>query len=375
MSKGTILYVGNFELPDKGASANRVMSNRKLFQSLGYRVVMLGVVHEEFPGIRISCYEGDIYEEACPQSTRAWAEHLVSTKNMEALAEQCGDVRMIILYNAPYVLFRRCYSRFHKKNIKVCYDCTEWTTVTEGSFVKRFVKKLDGGLIRRRLEKKTDGLIVISSLMKRTYQKVRHLLLLPPLVDVTDSIWHQTPGHCPEKFEFCFAGMLDGNKDSLDKIVEAFARIKGENAVLRIIGVTKEEFLAYYPDKMKFLSESVIFMGKLTHEKTLYYVNGCGCYIFIRQSDLRNNAGFPTKFAEAYTSGKPLIATDISDIRSYMDQSRGLILENLDISNIAEAMEEVMEHSELYQRNSLDPSFHYLSYRSDAKEWIEGITA
>ena len=169
--------------------------------------------------------------------------------------------------------------------------------------------------------------------------------------------------------------MLDGNKDSLDKIVEAFARIKGKNAVLRIIGVTKEEFLAYYPDKMKFLSESVIFMGKLTHEKTLYYVNGCGCYIFIRQSDLRNNAGFPTKFAEAYTSGKPLIATDISDIRSYMDQSRGLILENLDISNIAEAMEEVMEHSELYQRNSLDPSFHYLSYRSDAKEWIEGITA
>ena len=28
-----------------------------------------------------------------------------------------------------------------------------------------------------------------------------------------------------DKKEFCFAGMLDGNKDSVDKIVEAFANI------------------------------------------------------------------------------------------------------------------------------------------------------
>ena len=43
MKKGTILYVGNFELPDKGASANRVVNNGKLFKSLGYEVAFFGV--------------------------------------------------------------------------------------------------------------------------------------------------------------------------------------------------------------------------------------------------------------------------------------------------------------------------------------------
>lgn len=374
MSRGTILYVGNFELPDKGASANRVMSNRKLFQSLGYRVVMLGVVHEDFSGIRAADYQEDIFEEACPSSTKAWAEHMFSTKNMDALVRKYKDVKMILLYNAPYALYRRCYRQFHKRNIKVCYDCTEWTTVTDGNIIKRLMKKWDGGLIRKRLGKKTDGLIVISSLMENAYQKVDNLLLLPPLVDVTDPIWHQTPKHCPEKFEFCFAGMLDGNKDSLDRIVEAFARLDSEEAMLRIIGVTKEEFLTYYPDSGKYLSESVLFMGKQSHEKTLYYLCGCHCYIFVRQSDLRNNAGFPTKFAEAYTSGKPLIATNISDICQYLrTSSKGIVLEDMMTSTISNAMEEMMKHREQERSDELEQAFHYLSYAPETKRWLEGI--
>ena len=374
MSRGTILYVGNFELPDKGASANRVMSNRKLFQSLGYRVVMLGVVHEDFSGIRASDYQEDIFEEACPSSTKAWAEHMFSTKNMDALVRKYKDVKMILLYNAPYALYRRCYRQFHKRNIKVCYDCTEWTTVTDGNIIKRLMKKWDGGLIRKRLGKKTDGLIVISSLMANAYQKVDNLLLLPPLVDVTDPIWHQTPKHCPEKFEFCFAGMLDGNKDSLDRIVEAFARLDSEKATLRIIGVTKEDFLTYYPDSGKYLRESVLFMGKQSHEKTLYYLCGCYCYIFVRQSDLRNNAGFPTKFAEAYTSGKPLITTNISDICQYLrTSSKGIVLEDMMTSTISNAMEEMMKHREQRQSDELEQAFHYLSYAPETKRWLEGI--
>lgn len=38
MHKGTILYVGGFELPDKNAAAHRVLSNAKIFRELGYNV-------------------------------------------------------------------------------------------------------------------------------------------------------------------------------------------------------------------------------------------------------------------------------------------------------------------------------------------------
>ena len=47
MSNGTVIYYGGFALPDKSASANRVVSNGKLFSALGYRTVFLGVSDED----------------------------------------------------------------------------------------------------------------------------------------------------------------------------------------------------------------------------------------------------------------------------------------------------------------------------------------
>jgi len=61
---GTIIYVGNFELPDKGASANRVVSNGRIFEKIGYRTVFLGVRKEKFSGIKsMNEPEGIFFEE------------------------------------------------------------------------------------------------------------------------------------------------------------------------------------------------------------------------------------------------------------------------------------------------------------------------
>ena len=43
MKKRTILYVGGFELPDKNAAAQRVLSVAKIFKSIGYNVIFLGI--------------------------------------------------------------------------------------------------------------------------------------------------------------------------------------------------------------------------------------------------------------------------------------------------------------------------------------------
>ena len=38
----TVIYVGEFILPDKGAAANRVVSNAKAFREAGVDTVFLG---------------------------------------------------------------------------------------------------------------------------------------------------------------------------------------------------------------------------------------------------------------------------------------------------------------------------------------------
>ena len=379
MSKGTILYIGNFELPDKGASANRVMNNRKLFSELGYRVVMLGIVHEQFDGVRVSSYDMDIFEETYPASAAAWAKHMCSIRNITAVAAHYSDVKMILLYNVPFLLLKICKAYFGKRDIKVCYDCTEWTPVTDGSFVKQFIKKWDCKLIQNRIAKEADGVIVVSKMMQRAYQKQHNLLYLPPLVDITDAIWHPNPRYIPQTFEFCFAGMLDGDKDSLDKIVEGFSKMKRDKEILRIIGVTRDDFLTYYPAMSRVLEElagSVIFMGRRNHTETIYYVLGCSCYIFVRKQDTRNNAGFPTKFAEAITCGRPIIATEISDIGEYMRMcDRGILLKSLDTEEIAAAMETVKNNSSRYATGELSSCFHFQRYLSETEKWLAQIVS
>ena len=376
--KGTILYVGNFELPDKGAAANRVVSNGKLFQKLGFRVAYLGVrKHADFAGVQLLDAERNMYEEPYPQGIREWFLHMWSVKNIQAVMKKQGDVCMVILYNVPFVLLKRVKHALKSTNIKVVYDCTEWADVTDGSFAKRIAKKCDEHFIRTKIDDVADGLIVISKRMQQAYAKSPHLLLLPPLIDIHDSIWHQTMEKQEEGYEFCFAGILDGNKESLDTIIEAFGNLNCEDTRLRIIGITEQEFCDFYQNGRALVANcrgQVVFMGTRSHAETISYVLHCDCYIFIRQSDLRNNAGFPTKFAESYTCNVPIIATDISDIRSFLGESdRGTLLETVSVEETERAMREEIERGKTNQTRILDETFHYETYEEVCQSWLKAF--
>ena len=178
MQKGTILYMGNFELPDKNAAAHRVMNNSKIFRELGYNVAFLGTVRDErFDGIRRSDYDENIFEEAYPTGTKQWVKHIFDTTNILALAKHYDDVCFVIVYNTPFATFKAVKKAFSKEGIKVAYDCTEWNSFAEGSLPKRLYKKFDETQIRNRLYKKCDDIIVISKLMESKYKGANLLRL------------------------------------------------------------------------------------------------------------------------------------------------------------------------------------------------------
>ena len=374
MAMGTVLYVGNFELPDKGASANRVVSNAKLFNSIGYQTVLLGVSKDK-ACTDIRPLQNDfglmMYERPYPVSMKMWIGHMYSAEYIEQILRFHGDIVLVILYNMPFSALKAAKKACKGKNIRVAYDCTEWADVTDGSAVKRFVKKRDEKLIRNQLAAAADGLIVISSMMERQYQGCKAMVKLPPLVDVEDRIWHQQPEK-HEGFEFCFAGMLDGQKDSLDVIVRAFAKVFDAQTKLRIIGVTKDEFESVYPyaaDELNQCGDSIIFMGKQSHFDTIRYVLGCDCYVFIRPADTRNNAGFPTKFAEATTCGVPLIASRVSDVAAFAGENV-ILLDAPDEGQIAEAMKKENIHTISKEINA---TFDYRNYQDRLSRWTAMI--
>lgn len=367
----TIIYYGGFSLPDKSAAANRVVSNGKIFSALGYNTVFIGASDDSFEGLRAVEGCNNMFEHAHPKSTKEWLRHMFSVEHIESVIEKYDDVCKIILYNVPMFTLLKAKKAFSKRNIEVCYDCTEWTKDTDGSLPKRLFKAFDEILISNFAHRAADGMIAISSMMERKYKKAKKLLILPPLVDINDEIWHQQPENHDGIFEFCFAGIPDGKKESLDKVVEAFCSINKKYTHLRIIGITEDDFTKIYPDCVipKNVRNKITFTGKLPHSETIKFVLGCDCYIFIRRSDKRNNAGFPTKFAESYTCGVPIITTDVSDVGKYIVNSgRGSLLKDMSSDSIKNAMLFQIENK--FQSKSLDNTFHYESFIQSAKDWL-----
>lgn len=372
MSKGTIIYYGGFTLPDKSASANRVVSNGKIFSSLGYKTAFIGVSEEKFEGIRPIPGHEDMFEIAHPESTSQWLKHMMSVEHITSLADKYGDVGKVILYNVPMLTLMKAKKVFKKKNIEVCYDCTEWTKDTDGSLPKRIFKAFDEFLISNFAHKIADGMIAISKKMEKKYKTCKKLLVLPPLIDINDEIWHQQPENHEGVFEFCFAGIPDGKKESLDKVVKAFNSINKDSIRLRIIGITEDDFHRIYPDCsiIENACQKIIFMGRLSHNETVRYILGCDCYIFIRRSDRRNNAGFPTKFAESFTCGVPIITTDVSDVGKYIKKSgKGCLLKDMTTESISEAMLCQIENKS--QSKKLDSTFHYESFIQLTESWLK----
>ena len=372
MQKGTILYMGNFELPDKNAAAHRVMNNAKIFRELGYKVAFLGTVRDEhFKGIKRSDYNADIFEEAYPLGIKQWVNHIFDTSNILSLADNYDDVCLVIVYNTPFATFKAVKKAFSKKGIKVAYDCTEWNSFAEGSLPKRLYKKFDETQIRNRLHKNCDDIIVISKLMESKY-KGANLLKLPPLVDLDDPIWHQDVTKNEDVFEFCFAAGSISNKEKLDIVLSAFSKIGDKKLRFKIVGITKEEYILAYPMHKDIIERDsrISFMGMMTHENAVKSVLMCDCYIFIRESNTRNEAGFPTKFAESFTCGVPIISTDVSDIKDFADE-KVCLLNGVCEQTIMEAMKEASIGFE--NNGCLRDSFDYRKYLSATLRWLEEV--
>ena len=143
--KGTIVYYGNFELPDKGASAHRVVNNGKIFQALGYRVVFLGTnqTSDYFEGVKQTSFNKNMFEECYPDTTKRWMKYVFDASNIERLVGMLEDVKLIIAYNLPYFKFNNIKKLSNRLGISAAYDCTEWNGYAEGNFAKRLFKKID----------------------------------------------------------------------------------------------------------------------------------------------------------------------------------------------------------------------------------------
>ncbi|MBA4310828.1 MAG: hypothetical protein C0425_10915 [Chlorobiaceae bacterium] len=386
MNKGTIVYLGGFELPDKNAAAHRVMSNAKILKHLGYNVVFVDV--DKDLEYKKSVYQVKnledftVWSQPYPKTHYQWLHYLRDISIVKKIEKNYPNIKMVICYNYPSIALRKIQKYFSNKNVKVVSDCTEWYDTSGMNLLSKMIKGLDSFYRMRILQKKVDGIIVISNLLDNYYMGHTKTLLLPPLVDVRESKWKINYALNGEEINFVYAGSPSRNKDKLNEIIKILAKFIDKNFKFKIVGITKEEYLLKNQNHellLKNMKEKIVFIGRVSHQESIRIVKESDFSVFYRESNRMTNAGFPTKFVESISCGIPVISTDTSDLKEYIiDGENGYLTKNNNIKelqNIFDVIfrlkrEHVNKMKELTQKSNF---FSHDNYISEMDQFLDEI--
>jgi len=367
MNKGSIIYAGGFELPDRNAAAQRVVSNAKIFRELGYNVVLVetNCCQEENVTKHEKCFGFERW------SIKSSNKRLVSSKEVKNIIGKYDNVSAVVLYNYPAIAMLDIIRFCKKHRIKVTADVTEWYGVQGDSIIHKVIKGFDSYLRMNWLHFRLDGLIVISQYLNNYYKSKVPCVLLPPLTDLSESKWSkESYFKKDDKLEIVYAGSPGRDKDKLNQMVKAICSAP-DWVRLKVIGITLEQFLKYYPEfNGRGFSNKISFLGRVSHDSVIKHLVQANFSLFLRDINRVTMAGFPTKFAEAFTCGVPVITNKTSDLKDYLVEGvNGFWIEDIDkdLLRICEnGIDKLLQMKESVDRNTFD----YHNYIEATDKWL-----
>lgn len=325
-----ILYIGSFRLPCYDAAASRVLNIARALRAVGHDVNFIswgGMQRDEDYNedgqYRIDVFPYMVTDEidfkgGAFAKIKGWINQGSKTKTI--LKERLGQYDVIIAYNCSLIKWLIPFCE--KKKIRLVTDITEWYEYNELKPIMWPGYALDMFCYQKKIKNK----IVISKYLDRYYQS-SHNIIVPATCDSSEEKWHQGKVKAVEK-----VGTFDGvtliyagnpaRKDAVHYAIGAVQRLVTEGANLRflIIGITREKYIERYHSLLPAgeLSERILFLGRVPQDDVPAYYALADFMVLLRESTRKSNAGFPTKFAESFISGTPVIANLTSDLGEYL---------------------------------------------------------
>lgn len=351
-----IYYIGNFDKPNLTAAGKRAYGNALIFEKIGYKVILIGKSKDKRCNQIPNKYGKSIYFYSFPNCNRIRV--LTFIKYLSDIIKREGEPYMIVRYNSPglaifdYMLLRYC----KKYKYPVVADVADWLPSNGYNIFFDIIKTTDTFLDKAIFNKKSDGVITISTYLANYYKKngCKNVIVIPP---ITEKYKGDLNSPLAENINIVYAGIpfrlgrriknSDEVKDRLDLSVLALAGIK-ESVVFNIYGLTQEDYLIAYPAHELIINKKndrIIFHGKKSMEIVQNDVNQADLTILLRNKNRATNAGFPTKVVESLACGTPVITTNTSDLGKYIKHKRnGFIITLEDLQGVQVQIDEAIRY-------------------------------
>lgn len=345
MSKGTIIYIGGFELPDRNAAAHRVLANGKILRELGYEVVFVGIDRARSVGtelLRHDFFGFECWSVPYPAGGGAWLKYILGLASILKLLQKDRPAKVVgvICYNYPAVAQVRIKLLCRRVDMKMIADATEWYDASAGSLAHRIIKFFDTSLRMHIVHRLADGVITTSKYLTAFYgRRGKVTVELPTLFDA-DKFQLPPARKDLSRKNFIYVGSpfeadrvnktRSNLKERLDVCIEVFYQIylAGGNFTFEIYGVTVDDYLRVFPEHAAILQEMAkctTFKGRQPNQLVLKRVAESDFSIFFRDETRVTLAGFPSKLAESLSCGTPVISNKMVSLERYA-QNESLFL-------------------------------------------------
>lgn len=381
---------GGFRLPDGSASAQRAVPNARILRAIGFEVHLLGKAHLPSLGLESAPHRFEVEGIPCwnilsPIEGSVLRRYEQTSDVIEAVVKEVGasSVHSIITYNYPLggVITMNRFCR--RSGIIPIMDTTEWYGLNSWG-PQEVLRFLQHERRMRFAQKKVGNLICASSFLARYYRKF-NTVVVPNCVDMSAVKWQTAPAlrsHPGRRFIFVGTPGARMKKDNVGALLEAFAKLPSDapEHVFHVLGITLEQVVQTDPSLarvIQHLGQRLVCHGRVPHIQALAEIKASDFFVFFRPRTRANEAGCPTKLAEAFSCGIPTITNNTGDVGRYMTSPlHGMIVPKPNVNDISEALMEALmipkEHlGRMKEACSKDNPFRYQIYAPEVEAFLK----
>lgn len=340
-----VMMVVPSNFPNGDAGAVRDMAFAKIYQELGYEVILIGAGKGEKEGTYQGVRYYSLYKDA-----KTIVEHFLKfigsssayKELIDGVIKKKGQPSVIHINSIPENTISYLISLAHKTDCVIIHDSTEWYSPCEfshGKLDKAYILK---DRLNREVIRQPIRVIGISSYLTEHF-KGRGLkaVRIPVIMDVKTA---KTSVNEDEKIKLIYAGS-PANKDYLKEIVLGVTLLSEDNQKqleLHILGANEDQIKGL--TDLQILPDCIKAYGRVPREKVEEVMLGMDFSVLLRPSEERYaKAGFPTKSVEAMSHGVAMICNISSDLGMYLrDGKNAIIVDGYDEKVFSKSLERIL---------------------------------